>query len=445
MDYKREGGSIEQASRWLVSGVSAGGRFFQAIGKPLLVSRANGAYLYTDDGTRYIDFHTSSGAALLGHNHPGIAEAIRKTLEMGYFCNHDTVHHYKLAEKICKAIPCAEKVRFTNSGTEATMAALRLARAVTGRKKILKFEGHFHGMHELTYFNCHTKLPEPDRNGEIQIIPDSAGIPEDYASTLIVIPFNDEDIFRSCLRRHRGELAAVILEPVMYNAGCILAKKEFLQLVRKETAKDEIVLIFDEVLSGFRMCLGGAQEYYGIVPDLATVAKALGGSGIPIAALVGKDYVMNGLNPSGKTIVSGTYSGHLLAVMSSIEALDVMSAPGFYNRINSLSERLYNGLDEIFQRYHIKAIVQGLGARFAFYFGIDHKPLYNYREVARSYDFEQNRKFVSEAFRKKLYFHDFANRLTPTHHGFSAAHSIDDIDECLQKCEDIIKAFSRER
>ena len=296
---KKGEGLFSEASKYYIGGAGAAGRFFPAIGRPLYLERADGAYLFDIDGNRYIDYHSSSGATLIGYNNPAIKAAIEKALKMGYFCNFETEYHTELGELICRSIPSAEKIRFANSGTEATMGAVRLARAVTGRKKILKFEGHFHGMHELTFFNCHTELPEIDENGEIRVIADSAGIPEEMGSLVIVIPFNEPDIFRSCLKRHRGEIAAVIMEPVMYNAGCVLPKKEFVQLVREETEREGIVLIFDEVLSGFRMCLGGGQEWLGITPDLTTLAKALGGSGVPIAALVGKESIMKGLNPVG--------------------------------------------------------------------------------------------------------------------------------------------------
>jgi len=206
---------FQEASRYFIAGAGAAGRFFPAIGRPLYLAHADGAYLNDIDGNQYIDYHSSSGATFLGYNHPAIKEEIKKALEIGYFCNFETEYHTRLAQLICESVPCAQKVRFANSGTEATLAAIRLSRAVTGRKKIIKFEGHFHGMHEFTFFNCHTNLPEMDKNGEIPCIPDSAGIPEEIASLTIVIPFNEPEIFTTCLKRHRGEIAAVIMEPVM--------------------------------------------------------------------------------------------------------------------------------------------------------------------------------------------------------------------------------------
>jgi glutamate-1-semialdehyde 2,1-aminomutase len=431
-----------QACDHLVAGVGAGGRFFPAIEKPLFVERAQGAYLFDVDGNRYIDYHISSGAALLGHNHAAIMKAVKKALKMGYFCNYETEYHEKLARAICECVPCAEKVRFANSGTEATMAALRLARAVTGRPKIIKFEGHFHGMHELTFFNCHTELAEARSGGQLEVIPDSAGIPKSLGSEVIVIPFNDPEAFTASLRRHRGEIAAVILEPVMYNAGCVLPKREFIHLVREQTAKEGIILIFDEVLSGFRMALGGGQEYLGVTADLCTLAKALGGCGIPIAALAGREEVMKGLNPVGGTVVSGTYSGHLIEVLASLAAMEVMRSPGFFGRLNSRADRLYAELQGILDRFGVPAVVQGLGARFAIYFGLEEGPIYDYREVVRNYDYQLNRLFVARAFSKGLYLHDYGNRHSPTHHGLSSAHTDRDIDETLNRCQDVVKQLT---
>ena len=189
------------------------------------------------------------------------------------------------------------------------------------------------------------------------------------------------------------------------------------------------------------MCLGGGQEYLGVTPDLTTLGKALGGSGVPIAALVGKEWVMNGLNPVGKTVMSGTYTGHVLEIMASLKAMQIMTAPGFYDHLNRLADRLYPGMTELLERYHIKAVIQGLGARFAFYFGLEQTPIYDYREVVRHFDFELNQKFLQKAFEKKLYIHDYGSKLSPTHHGFTAAHTLNDIDETLARCEDIFKTF----
>jgi glutamate-1-semialdehyde 2,1-aminomutase len=411
------------------------------LGRPLYIRRADGAYLFDVDGNRLTDFHLSSGAALLGHNHPRIKTALARALELGFFCNYDTAAHLELAQLICASVPSAERVRLANSGTEAVIWALRLARAATGRSKIVKFEGHFHGMHELTYFNCHTRLPRIPKSGELEVIPDGPGIPSSMMEQLIVLPFNEPDIFRSCLQRHKGEIAAVIMEPIMYNAGCIVPGKEYMRLVREQTEEQGIVLIFDEVLSGFRMCLGGGQEYLGVVPDLTTLAKALGGGGIPIAAIAGKAQWMKGLNPEGPTVVSGTYSGHLLKVLGATAALQELRSEGFYERLAAVAQRLYSGIGEIIGRRGIKAVVQGLGARFTIYFGLEDPPVTDYRRVVEGFDLDMYKRFLRGALERNLYFHDSGSKTTPNHFGFSSAHSPQDIDDTLEKIEDIFRTF----
>ena len=237
------------------------------------------------------------------------------------------------------------------------------------------------------------------------------------------------------------EARPVIMEPVMYNAGCIHTDPAFLRLVRERTAQDGIVLIFDEVLSGFRMALGGGQEYLGVTPDLATLGKALGGSGLPIAALVGKDWVMKGLNPVGKTVVSGTYTGHILEVLGAVEAMNIMREPGFYEGINALASRRYEGMQDIFERSGKRVIVEGIGARFAVYFGLERRPVTHYREVVRGFDFESYTRFILECFARKLYLHDYGSRIAPSHHGFTSMHTEGEIDETLSRMEDALKAM----
>lgn len=441
MEHSKKQQLFNRAKNSFIGGVGAAGRYVPALGLPLYLSRADGSKLYDIDGNEYIDYHGSSGATFIGYNNRAIKRAIEQVLEVGYFCNYETEQHEALAKKICEVIPSAERVRFANSGTEATLAAVRLARAYTGKEKILKFEGHFHGMHEMTWFNCHTDTPPLKENGEVEVIPDSAGIPKSLHSSVVVIPFNNPDIFLSAIKRHEHELAAVIMEPVMYNSGCILPDRELVELIRRETERRGIVLIFDEVLSGFRMCIGGGQEYLGVTPDLTTLAKALGGSGLPIAALVGKREVMSSLTPEGPVVMSGTYTGHLLEVAGALEALSIMEQQDFYPHINGLADRLYSGINQLFEQYHIKAVVQGLGARFGMYFGLDTLPIYDYRKAVDGYRYDQDAEFTRKAFERGMYFHDFGNKKTPTHHGFTYAHTKEDIEETLNRVEDILKEF----
>src|ERR1035441_5295617 len=266
---------FERAKQVTVGGVTAAGRFNPVLGRPYYFDHGDGCRLWDVDGHEYIDFSSSNGASMLGFNHPAINEAVAKSLGMGTMCTQETEYHVDLAERISELLPGAERVRFTNTGTEATMAAIRIARAATGRDKVLKFEGHFHGMHDYVLFNSHTA---PDRPYEaiVPSFPDSAGIPPAVGKLLVNVPFNDERALVEALDRYQDELACVILEPVSYNLGCIPAEISWLRRLRAETKRRGIVLIFDEVLPGFRMALGGAAEYFEVTPDLATWGTALG-------------------------------------------------------------------------------------------------------------------------------------------------------------------------
>lgn len=413
------------AQKHYIGGGNAGGRYHPLLKRPLYLARGKGSRFWDVDGKEYIDFFTGSGANFLGHDHPAIVAAIQQALAVGVICNGETEYHSRLADLIADAVPCAEKIRLANSGTEATLGAVRIARGYAKRPKILKFEGHFHGMHELTWFNCATALGEIRADGTMAPVPDSAGIPAALADLVVVVPFNDPEAFTKAVAAHGKELAAVIIEPISYNQGCIPTQPEFLRLVRETCTREGIVLIFDEVLSGFRMCRGGAQAYYGITPDLCTLAKALGG-GVPIAAVCGKAEVMSVLNPTGRTIMSGTYTGHLTAVMGAIACQTELAKPEFYPHITSLADRLYRGIAEALKVTGIPGIVQGIGARFGIYLGLT-EPVTSYRQAIHT-DRELETKFILGCIKRGLYLHDYGHTM---HHGFSAQHTMADIDQAL--------------
>ncbi|OGB93794.1 MAG: hypothetical protein A2Z31_03540 [candidate division NC10 bacterium RBG_16_65_8] len=421
------------AQKHLIGGGGAGGRYHPLLKRPLYLSRGKGSRFWDVDGKEYIDFFTGSGANFLGHDHPAIAAAIRQALEVGVICNGETEYHSRLADLVAEAVPCAEKIRFANSGTEATLGAIRIARGHTKKPKVLKFEGHFHGMHELIWFNCAMPAGEVRADGTIAPVPDTDGIPAAFADLVVVVPFNDPDAFARAVAVHGKDLAAVIVEPISYNQGCIPAQPEFLRLVRDTCTRLGIVLIFDEVLSGFRMCRGGAQEHFGVTPDLCTLAKALGG-GVPIAAVCGKTEVMSVLNPTGRTIMSGTYTGHLTAVMGAIACQTEIAKPEFYPHINGLADRLYLGIAEALRVTGVPGLVQGIGARFGIYLGVT-EPVTNYRQAAQT-NREMEVKFILGCVKRGLYVHDYGHTM---HHGFSAQHTQADIDHALGIIEDALR------
>jgi glutamate-1-semialdehyde 2,1-aminomutase len=428
------------AEKYLLAGSGAPPRIYPLIGRPLYLNRADGAYLYDVDGNKFIDFHNSSGATLIGHNHPAMRKAISRALDLGFFCNFESEHHMRLGKLVCEMVPSAERVRFCSSGTESTAGAMRIARAFTGRSRILKFEGHYHGQHDYAYFNTDGELGIEEKSGEIAPAHASAGVPNALDDLVTIIPFNKPEVFEATMKRHRGEFAAILMEPVMYNAGCILPDRGFVELVRNWATNDGAVLIFDEVLSGFRMAPGGGQEYLGVTPDLCCLSKALGG-GMPVAAIAGKREVMNVLTPYGKTVVSSTYTGHLISIMGAVAALKEIGKPGFYDRLNALSNRFYGGINEILNRRKVKGVCQGLGARFGMFFGVEELPITDFRKAVSGYDVEANQKFVRLCFERGLYFRDAGRRIVPIHNGISSAHTDADIDETLNKLDDVFENF----
>jgi glutamate-1-semialdehyde 2,1-aminomutase len=429
---------FKRAKKYLIGGATAGGRFHATFGQPFYIKRASGSRLYDVDGKEYIDYHGSSGATFFGYKHPRLRKAVEKAMEMGYFCNFETEDHSKLAELLCDIFPSAEKVRLANSGSETTLGAIRLARSYTGKDKIIKFEGHFHGMHELIYFN-HSYVGNIDEYGEVETLPDSKGIPVAFQNLVKVVRYNDIDAVKHVVEKYKGGIAAIILEPISYNCGCYPAKKGYLEQIRKICDNESIILIFDEVISGLRLRPGSAQGYYDVTPDLTTLAKAMGG-GFPIAAIVGKEKIMKELNPEGSTVISGTYTGSLMPVLASIECLKMAKEPNFYDKIDKIADMLYSGFNDLFKKHDILGHVRGMGARFGIYFGVeDPEDDYDWRKVVNNFNYPMSQKFMLEALNEGLYFNDYGNSPVPMHRGFSVQHSMEDIEITLDKIDRIFR------
>lgn len=432
-----------RAKKVLVNGCSAASRVYRALGQPLYMERANGSRIWDVNGKEYIDYYTCAGAGLFGYNNSRIRKAVEKGIELGALVFCDTVHHVELAELFKEIFPCAERTRLANSGTEATMGAIRVARGYTGRQVVIRMDGHFHGMHEMIWYN-HNKPYPAMPNGEIPVVPDSEGFPEGLDKSLVNIPFNDIEALEGAVKRHKGTVAAVILEPISFNCGCYMPAEGYLQEVRKICDREGIVLIFDEVVTGLRFRPGSAQAYFGVTPDLATVAKAVGG-GFQTAAVVGKAEIMenalsNATASLGKVGISGTYTGSLVAVMAAIEALKMSREPWFFDYIDAISSRLYGGLGGLMRKHGIKGHVRGIGARFAIYFGVeDEGDDFDWRKVAKSYNADIHEKFLLEALERGVYFLDGGKGLCPPHRGFSILHTENDIDETLSRLDDVFK------
>ena len=424
------------ACRYLAGGVSSSTRLNLALGHAMLFARADGCRLWDLDGREYLDLCCSHGATLLGHGDRRVREAVQSALACGAPCSYESSLHTQLARLLCETVPALERVRFTGSGTEATMHCIRLARAYTGRPKLLKFEGHFHGYHDQVMFSIDTPADGLGQPAEPAVQPGSAGIAIGIQEQLVVAPFNEPDLLERVFQQHGEQLAAVICEPVYYNAGCVLPEREFLDTLVRLTGKYDVLLIFDEVLSAFRMAAGGAQEYLGVVPDLCTLGKAVGG-GFPLSVFGGRHEIMQRLMPEGDCQHSGTYNGHPVAVAAAIAAIEAYRGDGFYEHIGTLAGRLYDGLGEIFTRRQVAGRVQGLGARFGIYFGLG-EPVRSYRDAVR-HDRATMLKFVAAAIERGVYFHDYGG--AACHHGFCAAMTAADVDQTLERLDDTVASL----
>lgn len=424
---------FNKACNFLAGGVSASTRFNRAIGHAMLFDRGSGCRVWDLDGKEYIDLCCSHGATLLGHGDARVRKAVEWVLDRGALCSYENELHTELAQLLCETVPCLERVRFTGSGTEATMHCLRLARAFTGKSKILKFEGNFHGYHDQVMFAIGTPADRLGPESAPTAFPGSTGIAAGLENNLILVPYNRPDLLEIAFKKHAHELACIICEPIYYNAGCIIPDREFLTLARKLTQDQGVLLIFDEVLSAFRMGASCAQGYLGITPDLCTLGKAVGG-GYPLSVFGGKKQIMDKLMPVGDCQHSGTYNGHMVAVAAGLAAIRAYREPGFYEHINAIGETLYGGLNRLFQKHSVNARAHGLGARFGIYFGLANRPR-NYRDAVL-HQRDQMLKFIAAAIRHGVYFHDYGG--AACHHGFCQAMTQKDADEVLHHLDNAL-------
>ena len=327
----------EQAKKVMPGGVNSPVRAFKSVGSdPIFIKRAQGAYLYDEDGNKYLDHISSWGPMILGHGHPEVLEAVAKTLKDGTSFGAPTAAEVTLAEMVIEAVPSVEMVRMVSSGTEAVMSALRLARAATGRSKILKFEGCYHG-------HSDSMLVKAGSGVATLGLPDSPGVTAGTAADTLTIPYNDLAAVEQAFAADGGAIAAVILEPIAGNMGVVLPAPGFLEGLRRLTTRNGALLIFDEVISGFRASYGGAQAVYNVTPDITTLGKIIGG-GLPVGAFGGKREIMKMVAPAGPVYQAGTLSGNPLAMAAGIATLTVLKRPGAYGELRAKSERLAAGV-----------------------------------------------------------------------------------------------------
>jgi len=419
-----------ESSQYLVGGVTAGARSTPLFDTPFFAERAAGSRITDVDGKTYLDLHTSFGAALLGHGHPRITAAVQEALAKGILCAFEVEASGIAARKLVEMLPCAERVRFSGTGTETTYQVIKLARAFTGKDVVIKFEGHFHGFNDYLQYNYWP----PREAGLPALHLESAGALAEMSQHIIVLPFNDVDALERTIRARKDEIAAVILEPVNFNSGGIRSRPDFLQALRTLTTDHNIVLIFDEILSGFRTGPGCMQAYLGVTPDLCTIGKALGG-GLPLRAFAGRAEIMDLLTPVGKVVHTGTYLAHPTAIFACNAFLDEISRPEFWPDLLNRSERLYAGLRQIIAHRGVKCLLQATGARFCLLFGLETEPE-NYRMVVDARDTEQNGRFVQLAMENGVF------AWMGYHHGISASHTDADVDAILERLDTVMRRIA---
>lgn len=415
---------FEKAKGLMPGGVNSPVRAFAPY--PFFASRANGSKLYDIDGNVYIDYCLAYGPLILGHAHPRIVEACKEQLEKGTIYGTPTEAEVALAEMIVDAVPCVEMVRLVNTGTEATMHAIRVARGYTGKNKIVKFEGCYHGAHDYVLVKAGSAAFGA---------PTSLGVPEETVKNTLVLPFNDLESFVETVERNRGDVAAVIIEPVLGNAGVIPPKPGYLNEVRKVTEEEEIILIFDEVITGFRLALGGAQEYYGVVPDMAALGKVMGG-GLPIAAYGGKKEIMELVSPLGKVYQASTFAGNPLSVAAGLATLSLLVEEGsaLYERLERAGENIKRGISEIVEDAGVAAQVNAVTSMFQIFF--TDRPVLTY-EDARSSDKAKFARYQRELMRRGVF-------VPPSQFEscfVSVAHTEEDITKTLEAMDSAIKAL----
>lgn len=372
-ERKKSAAAFEQALKVIPGGVNSPVRALKSVGTtPLFVKEAQGAFFTDIDDNKFIDFCMSWGVFILGHNNERVSQAAVDAVGRGSSYGIPTLAETTLAEKVREAIPSMERLRFVNSGTEATMSAIRVARGYTGRNILVKFEGNYHGHAD--------HLLVAAGSGVANIAnASSAGVPADFVKHTIVLPYNDVDALRNYFDAHGDEVAALILEPVACNMGVVVPTTEFLQTTREVTKQHGTILIFDEVITGFRLSRGGAQQRYGIIPDMTTVGKIVGG-GFPAAAFGGRADIMKVLAPDGPVYQAGTLSGNPVAMAAGIETLTQLSRPGFYDELEEKSDRFIAKLEKIIEGKGIT--LNRCGSMFTLFF--NDSPVNNFQDAKRS-------------------------------------------------------------
>ncbi|EON91103.1 glutamate-1-semialdehyde aminotransferase [Marinobacter lipolyticus SM19] len=417
-----------EAQKYIPGGVNSPVRAFKGVGgTPIFFKHAEGAYLFDEDDCRYIDYIGSWGPMILGHSSQLIKDALHAQVDLGIGYGAPTAIETEMAKKVCELVPSIDLVRMVNSGTEATMSAIRLARGYTGRDKIVKFEGCYHG-------HVDSLLVKAGSGALTLGVPNSPGIPASLAEHTLTLTYNDIDNVRDTFARMGDDIAAIIVEPVAGNMNCIPPVPGFLEALREVCDEHGTVLIFDEVMTGFRVSLGGAQGYYGVKPDLTALGKVIGG-GLPVGAFGGKREIMEHISPLGPVYQAGTLSGNPLAMCAGLTTLNAISEPGFHDRLTEKTVAVRDGLKEAADEAGIPLTVQSAGAMFGFFF-TDAPAITRFDQVMAC-DVERFKAFFQGMLKEGVYLAPSAFEAGFT----SAALSQDDIEHTIAAAKRVMKTL----
>lgn len=420
---------FKAAQKHIPGGVNSPVRAFKSVGgDPVFLSRAQGAYVFDSDGKQYIDYVASWGPMVLGHAHPDVINAVKETAENGLSFGAPTELETQMANKICELIPSIEKVRMVSSGTEAGMSAIRLARGFTGRDKIVKFEGCYHG-------HADSLLVKAGSGALTLGVPTSPGVPADLAQHTITLSYNNSNQIEEIFSKIGEQIAAIIVEPIAGNMNCVPGSNDFLNTLRDVCNQYQSVLIFDEVMTGFRVALGGAQSIYQITPDLTVLGKVIGG-GMPVGAFGGREDIMNYIAPDGPVYQAGTLSGNPVAMSAGLTTLNLISVPNFFEQLSETTNTLVNGLQEVANAAEIPFTTNSVGGMFGLFFS----------EAESISSFDQVMNCNQERF--NTFFHGMLEKgiyLAPSSFeaGFvSSTHSKNDIKETINIAEQVLSKLN---